>query len=460
MFFSRRIFRIMSNTELINRLMTTFEPVDLEVKCESDAHNVPKGSEMHFYVGIISKQFEGLSSLQRHRMISKLIYAEVPGIHALRIYAKSPNEATSLSDAPDAPKCMEASVALGERKNSSVSERLHKVLVLIDEINLKRVDKATSPLLKIHNESDFRRMIRANYRLRTKKSLLTFIFIIFLCFFFFQYCDRRIASIIQLHANEEPSTQIIVITPTYRRSTRLPDLIRLKIIFNNTHSRLRNTLMNVKNIYWIVVEDAGKPVPIIQELLNRSRIPHSYLAIKTKPGYPRRGWYQRDMALKYLHRNAKTIISNNKSVLYFADDDNSYDTRLFDEYIRNVKKIGVWAVGLVGGAPVETPMVKDSKVVGWHVSWNPTRKFAIDMAGFAVAVNLIFEHNAKFGTECKQGGGAPETCFLESMKLKLVDLEPFGFEAGKKRELLVWHTQTAPVKYDKRKVDMYGFVIE
>lgn len=61
---------------------------------------------MHFYVGIISKQFEGLSTIQRHRMISNLLYAEVPGIHALRIYAKSPSEATSLSDAPDAPKCM------------------------------------------------------------------------------------------------------------------------------------------------------------------------------------------------------------------------------------------------------------------------------------------------------------------------------------------------------------------
>lgn len=134
------------------------------------------------------------------------------------------------------------------------------------------------------------------------------------------------------------------------------------------------------------------------------------------------------MALKYLRENAGAIIGENKSVVYFADDDNSYDTRLFDEYIRKVRRVGVWAVGLVGGAPVETPVVKNSKVVGWHVTWNPSRKFAIDMAGFAVSADLIFKHNAHFGTECKQGGGAPETCFLESMKLRLTDLEPFGFE--------------------------------
>lgn len=52
------------------------------------------------------------------------------------------------------------------------------------------------------------------------------------------------------------------------------------------------------------------------------------------------------MALQYLRNNSDLISGEStKSVVYFADDDNSYDIRLFNDYIRNVQKVGIWAVG-------------------------------------------------------------------------------------------------------------------
>ena len=49
------------------------------------------------------------------------------------------------------------------------------------------------------------------------------------------------------------------------------------------------------------------------------------------------------MGLVYVRKNYKNY--ERPGVVYFADDDNSYDVRLFNNYIRHVKTIGIWAVG-------------------------------------------------------------------------------------------------------------------
>ena len=49
------------------------------------------------------------------------------------------------------------------------------------------------------------------------------------------------------------------------------------------------------------------------------------------------------MGLEYVRQNYRTYPRN--AVIYFADDDNSYDLRLFNRYIRNVRTLGLWAVG-------------------------------------------------------------------------------------------------------------------
>ncbi|KAL3981492.1 Glycosyltransferase 43 family protein [Acanthocheilonema viteae] len=254
-----------------------------------------------------------------------------------------------------------------------------------------------------------------------------------------------------LKASLSPSlfSQIIVITPTYRRPTRLADM-----------TRMANTLSHIKNLYWIVIEDENHKVKAVEKLLNRTALPYSYFPAKTPPGYPRRGWYQRTMALQYLRNNSDLISGEStKSVVYFADDDNSYDIRLFNDYIRNVQKVGIWAVGFAGGALVESPAVVNGTVVGWNVVWHKKRKFATDMAGFAVALDIVLNSTAVFGKSCNRGLGAPETCFLEDLGLQILDLEPFGFEE-KEREILVWHTKTVKVTLDKRVADTNGFFVE
>jgi hypothetical protein len=55
-----------------------------------------------------------------------------------------------------------------------------------------------------------------------------------------------------------------------------------------------------------------------------------------------------------------------KAIIYFADDDNTYDLRLFDE-IRKTKNLSVFPVGFVGssGSPgITSPIVKNGKVIG------------------------------------------------------------------------------------------------
>ena len=74
-----------------------------------------------------------------------------------------------------------------------------------------------------------------------------------------------------------------------------------------------------------------------------------------------------------------------KGIVYFADDDNTYDLEIFEQ-MRKTKKVSVFPVGFVGhkGSPgITSPIVKDGKVIGFSDDWFASRAFPVDMAGFA-----------------------------------------------------------------------------
>ena len=126
-----------------------------------------------------------------------------------------------------------------------------------------------------------------------------------------------------------------------------------------------------------------------------------------------------------------------EGVIYFADDDNTYDVRLFED-MRDTKRVSVWPVGLVGGLMVEKPKVMDQSVVGWDVAWSPNRPFALDMAGFAVNYNhFLSRPKAKFAYNVKRG--YQETEFLRHLVADLSELEP---KADLCTKVYVYHTRT------------------
>ncbi|VDN55629.1 unnamed protein product [Dracunculus medinensis] len=234
---------------------------------------------------------------------------------------------------------------------------------------------------------------------------------------------------------------IIVITPTHKRLERLADM-----------TRLAQTLSHVKNLHWIVIEDANHTVEAVQRILDRSGLPYVYFFTTTENGFPKRGWSHRNQGLLYVRKNYKNY--NRPGVVYFADDDNSYDIRLFDKYIRKVKTIGIWAVGLSGGALVEAPRVVNRTIVAWDVVYAPGREFAIDMAGFAINLQSILNSNASFHRGCVKQ--VPETCFLRQFNIPKEKIEPFGYD-DEPKEILVWHTKT---RSTIAKGERHGYVVE
>ncbi|XP_072931217.1 galactosylgalactosylxylosylprotein 3-beta-glucuronosyltransferase S-like [Epargyreus clarus] len=244
---------------------------------------------------------------------------------------------------------------------------------------------------------------------------------------FVNYIDER------LHINNSTDLKMIYyVTPTYPRPEQIPEL-----------TRLAHTLMHVPRIHWIVADDQPKCSNEVLSILRRSGLPFTHIS-SPKPyiykgsNFPR-GVSNRRAALNWLKYNVQ------EGILYFGDDDNTVDLRLFDE-IRNTKKVSMFPVGLIGGYGVSSPVVKEGKVVGFFDSWPGARTFPVDMAGFAVNLEFL-----KPSASMPFIAGHEEDRFLVSLGLKMEDIEPLASNCS---EILVWHTKTVKFKKPTLHINM------
>lgn len=89
------------------KLRTSLAPSVLEVINESSMHNVPKGSETHFKVVVVSADFDGKSRVARHQLVFASLAHELQnGVHALSITARSPAEWAADMAVQASPQCL------------------------------------------------------------------------------------------------------------------------------------------------------------------------------------------------------------------------------------------------------------------------------------------------------------------------------------------------------------------
>ncbi|XP_034504017.1 galactosylgalactosylxylosylprotein 3-beta-glucuronosyltransferase 2 [Ailuropoda melanoleuca] len=231
---------------------------------------------------------------------------------------------------------------------------------------------------------------------------------------------------------EPPLPTIYAITPTYSRPVQKAEL-----------TRLANTFRQVAQLHWILVEDAAARSELVSRFLARAGLPSTHLHVPTprrykRPGLPR-ATEQRNAGLAWLRQRHQHQRAES-GVLFFADDDNTYSLELFQE-MRTTRKVSVWPVGLVGGRRYERPLVENGKVVGWYTGWRADRPFAIDMAGFAVSLQVILSNPKAVFKRRGSQPGMQESDFLKQITT-VEELEP---KASNCTKVLVWHTRTEKV---------------
>ena len=89
---------------LKNQLDLALSPEHCEVSNESSQHSGP-ATESHFKIVVVSKTFDEMKLINRHRFINKLFAEELKHIHALAMHTYNPQEWQKRQIAPNSPEC-------------------------------------------------------------------------------------------------------------------------------------------------------------------------------------------------------------------------------------------------------------------------------------------------------------------------------------------------------------------
>ncbi|XP_012559154.1 galactosylgalactosylxylosylprotein 3-beta-glucuronosyltransferase 3 [Hydra vulgaris] len=380
----------------------------------------------------------------RRNVITAFIWIAIVSVIAVHLIWNGPNEPSKIFSQQSITQLKTILKRSESDKNSNHpnNERTDETIVsdynsksdLINHVNGQLITNASflSEIKQLKNEIDIRekkiqKLKDQNQKLIDKEKQ-------------FKNLARRLA--VKLKGKEsgtlpklDPSIPwIFSITPTNPRYTQKAELIRLS-----------QTLQHVTNFHWILIEDSKFRTNLVSKLLQESGLSFTHLNVRTswhmqkkkgeKYNKHHRGVEQRNAGLKWLRDNVNP--KKTPGVVYFMDDDNTYHKKIFDE-MRWTHHVSVWPVGLSGGARWAGPVVSNGKVTSFHTNWAPDRSFPLDMAGFAVNLNLLLKEKPKVVFDINAKRGYLEPTFLESITT-IDQLEPL---ANNCTEVLVWHTRT------------------
>lgn len=244
----------------------------------------------------------------------------------------------------------------------------------------------------------------------------------------FQVCEENFQdkrSYIQDKRREDWNDLPIIyfITSTYPWRERTPKLLKLGY-----------TLQHVPRLHWIVTDLYPNCNQHLSAFLHKFHIPFTHLSNHLVDGFYEgkfepQGFEEKEAGIQWLRTRNITL-----GILYFGNDDNTYDLKLFQE-IRSTRHVSMFPVGLTDANGISGPLVREGKIVGFLTPRENGRRWPVDMAGFALNLSYMPKYlNAGTMPDYEE-----EDYLLRCLALNMDIIEPKGNNCT---EILAWRTRT------------------